>query len=167
MTAHTQEKNIQELERAWMEEAISLATTSVKNGGGPFGTVIVKGGDIVAIGQNEVTSNLDPTAHGEVSAIRAACQKLGTFSLEGCVLVTSCEPCPMCLSSALWARVDRILFAADRDDAAAAGFDDRRFYDLLEKKPAELWPMAIERVDMPNRTQPFDAWLAKSDRVDY
>lgn len=167
MTAYTQEVSIQELERTWMEEAIGLATASVENGGGPFGALIVKDGEIVAIGNNKVTSNLDPTAHGEVSAIRAGCQKLGTFSLEGCVLVTSCEPCPMCLSSALWARVDRIIFAADRDDAAVAGFDDRRFYDLLEKRPAELWPMTVERLDMPNRTAPFDAWLAKSDRVDY
>ncbi|MEU8486796.1 MULTISPECIES: nucleoside deaminase [unclassified Streptomyces] len=167
MTANTQEKSVQELERTWMDEAIGLATTSVRNGGGPFGALIAKGDEIVAIGNNKVTSSLDPTAHGEVSAIRAACQKLGTFSLEGCVLVTSCEPCPMCLSSALWARVDRIIFAADRDDAAVAGFDDRKFYDLFEKKPAELWPLAIERVDVPNRTEPFDEWLAKSDRVDY
>ncbi|MDJ0340816.1 nucleoside deaminase [Streptomyces sp. H10-C2] len=167
MTVYTQETSIQELERTWMDEAIGLATTSVKNGGGPFGALIAMGSEIVAIGHNKVTSNLDPTAHGEVSAIRAACQKRGTFSLEGCVLVTSCEPCPMCLSSALWARVDRIIFAADRHDAAMAGFDDRKFYDLFEKKPAELWPMAIERVDMPNPTAPFDAWLAKSDRIDY
>ncbi|WP_329124045.1 nucleoside deaminase [Streptomyces sp. NBC_01465] len=167
MTAYAQENSVQELERTWMNEAIGLATASVQNGGGPFGALIAKGGDIVAIGNNNVTSHLDPTAHGEVSAIRAACQELGSFSLEGCVLVTSCEPCPMCLASALWARVDRIIFAADRDDAAAAGFDDRKFYDLFEKRPVELWPLAIERVDMPNRTAPFDAWLAKSDRIDY
>lgn len=167
MTAHTQEKSIQELERTWMNEAIELATTSVRNGGGPFGALIVKDGEVVAIGKNGVTSNLDPTAHGEVSAIRAACRQLGSFSLDGCVLVTSCEPCPMCLSSALWARVDRIIFAADRDDAAVAGFDDRKFYDLFEKKPAEMWPMAIEQVEMANRTAPFDAWLAKPDRIDY
>lgn len=167
MTAHTQEKSLQELERAWMDEAISLATTSVANGGGPFGALIAKGGEIVAIGNNQVTANLDPTAHAEVSAIRAACKELGSFSLEGCVLVTSCEPCPMCLSSALWSRVDRIVFAADRDDAAVAGFDDRKFYDLFEKKPQSEWPAQIEQLDLPNRTQPFDAWLAKSDRIDY
>ncbi|MEZ0068909.1 guanine deaminase [Streptacidiphilus sp. MAP12-20] len=167
MTAYAEEKSIQDLERAWMDEAIGLATASVKNGGGPFGALITRGAEIVAIGNNNVTSHLDPTAHGEVTAIRAACQKLGTFTLEGCVLVTSCEPCPMCLSSALWARVDQIIFAADRHDAAVAGFDDRKFYDLFEKQPAELWPMAIKRVEMPNRTAPFDAWLAKSDRIDY
>ncbi|UGY92812.1 nucleoside deaminase [Streptomyces gobiensis] len=167
MTTHTQETSIQETERAWMDEAIDLATNSVKNGGGPFGALIAKNGEIVAIGNNQVTATLDPTAHGEVSAIRAACKQLDTFSLEGCVLVTSCEPCPMCLSSALWARVDRIIFAADRDDAAVAGFDDRKFYELFDKKPADLWPMAVEQLDLPNRTAPFDAWLAKSDRIDY
>ncbi|MFJ6697975.1 nucleoside deaminase [Streptomyces sp. NPDC091272] len=167
MTAYTEEKTLPELERAWMEEAIGLATTSVANGGGPFGALIAKDGQIVALGNNQVTASLDPTAHAEVSAIRAACKELGTFSLEGCVLVTSCEPCPMCLSSALWSRVDRIVFAADRDDAAVAGFDDRKFYDLFEKRPQSEWPAQIVQLDLPNRTQPFDAWLAKSDRVDY
>ncbi|MFD7559638.1 MULTISPECIES: nucleoside deaminase [unclassified Streptomyces] len=167
MTAHTTEASVQAVEIAWLDEAIRLATESVANGGGPFGALIAKDGEIIAPGNNQVTSNLDPTAHGEVTAIRNACQKLGTFSLEGCVLVTSCEPCPMCLSSALWARVDRIIFAADRDDAAVAGFDDRKFYDLLEVKASGDWPMSIERLDLPNRTAPFDAWLAKTDRIDY
>ncbi|WP_455351993.1 nucleoside deaminase [Streptomyces sp. SYSU K217416] len=167
MTTYTQDTNIQDLERAWMEEAIRLATNSVTNGGGPFGALVAKGGEIVAIGNNQVTATLDPTAHAEVSAMRAACKTLDTFSLEGCVLVTSCEPCPMCLSSALWARFDRIVYAADRHDAAVAGFDDRKFYDLFEKQPASMWPMPVERLDLPNRTAPFDAWLAKSDRIDY
>jgi guanine deaminase len=167
VTAHTQESNIQELERAWMDEVIRLATDSVTNGGGPFGALVAKDGDIVAIGNNQVTATLDPTAHAEVSAMRAACKKLGDFSLEGCVLITSCEPCPMCLSSALWARLDRIVYAADRHDAAVAGFDDRKFYDLFEKRPASMWPASVKQLDLPNRTAPFDAWLAKSDRIDY
>ncbi|GGT62233.1 nucleoside deaminase [Streptomyces purpureus] len=167
MTAHTQETSSHELERTWLDEAIRLATNSVANGGGPFGALVAKAGEVVAIGNNQVTANLDPTAHAEVSAIRAACKELGTFSLEGCVLITSCEPCPMCLSSALWARVDRFIYAADRDDAAMAGFDDRRFYDLFEKQPASRWPMSVEQLDLPNRTAPFDAWLAKSDRIAY
>ncbi|MGW4158744.1 nucleoside deaminase [Streptomyces sp. NPDC004788] len=167
MSAHTLETSTQELERTWLDKAIELATTSVANGGGPFGALIAKDGEIVALGNNKVTSNLDPTAHAEVTAIRNACQALNTFSLEGCVLVTSCEPCPMCLSSALWARVDRIIFAADRDDAAVAGFDDRKFYDLFEARPDAAWPAAIERLEMSNRTAPFDAWLAKTDRIDY
>ncbi|MEV5343614.1 nucleoside deaminase [Streptomyces sp. NPDC052676] len=167
MTAHTQEAGIQELERTWLEEAIGLATTSVANGGGPFGALVARGSEVVALGNNQVTATLDPTAHAEVGAMRAACKQLDSFSLEGCVLITSCEPCPMCLSSALWARVDRIVFAADRHDAAVAGFDDRKFYDLFEKQPASMWPMSIERLDLPNRTAPFDAWLAKADRIDY
>ncbi len=167
MTAQTQEANAQNIQQVWMEEAIRLATTSVANGGGPFGALVAKDGEIVALGNNQVTATLDPTAHAEVSAMRNACKELGTFSLAGCVLVTSCEPCPMCLSSALWARVDSIVFAADRHDAAVAGFDDRAFYDLFDKKPASMWPMGVEQLDLPNRTAPFDAWLAKSDRIDY
>ncbi|MEU6893334.1 nucleoside deaminase [Streptomyces sp. NPDC046557] len=167
MTAHIQEASIQDLEKGWIEEAIRLATNSVANGGGPFGALVAKGSEIVALGNNQVTSTLDPTAHAEVSAMRAACKELDTFSLQGCVLVTSCEPCPMCLSSALWARVDRIVFAADRDDAAVAGFDDRKFYDLFEKTPAAMWPMSVEQLLLPNRTAPFEAWLAKTDRIDY
>lgn len=167
MTAHTPAVSVQDLERTWMDEAIRLATDSVANGGGPFGALVAKGTEVMAVGNNQVTANLDPTAHAEVTAMRAACRELGTFSLEGCVLVTSCEPCPMCLASALWARVDRIVFAADRDDAAAAGFDDRKFYDLFETRPGSDWPTGIERLDMPNRTAPFDAWRAKPDRVDY
>ncbi|WP_369203205.1 nucleoside deaminase [Streptomyces sp. PU-14G] len=167
MTTQTQEANTRDHERAWMGEAIRLATDSVADGGGPFGALVAKGNDIIAIGNNQVTAALDPTAHAEVSAMRAACKQLDSFSLEGCVLVTSCEPCPMCLSSALWARVDRIVFSADRHDAAVAGFDDRKFYDLFEKQPTSMWPVHVEQLDLPNRTAPFDAWLAKSDRVDY
>ncbi|MEW2631899.1 nucleoside deaminase [Streptomyces sp. NPDC048389] len=167
VTLYTREVGTHEFESAWMDQAIKLATDSVTNGGGPFGALVTKDGEIVASGNNQVTATLDPTAHAEVSVMRAACKKLDTFTLDGCVLVTSCEPCPMCLSSALWARVDRIVYAADRHDAAVAGFDDRKFYDLFEKRPASVWPMPVERLDLPNRTAPFDAWLAKSDRIDY
>jgi tRNA(Arg) A34 adenosine deaminase TadA len=167
MTAHTQGAGVQDFERAWLQETIQLATTSVGAGGGPFGALIAKDGEIIATGDNRVTSTLDPVAHAEVGAIRAACKELGVFTLEGHTLVTSCEPCPMCLSAALWARVDRVVFAADRHDAAVAGFDDRRFYDLFEKRPASMWPMAVDQLDLPNRTAPFDAWVAKADRVDY
>ncbi|GAA1099982.1 nucleoside deaminase [Nocardiopsis composta] len=154
-------------EQAWMQQAIAVATESAKSGGGPFGALIVKDGAVVATAHNQVTAENDPSAHAEVTAIRAACRALGTFSLEGCTLITSCEPCPMCLSTALWARVARVVFSADRDDAAVAGFDDRRFYDLFEKKPQEAWPLDVVHLDLPNRTAPFDAWIAKSDRIDY
>ncbi|TWF93528.1 guanine deaminase [Saccharopolyspora dendranthemae] len=152
-------------EHDWMTRAIELATTSVHNGGGPFGAVIVRDGEIVATGNNRVTADLDPTAHAEVVAIRNACRELDAFSLAGCMLVTSCEPCPMCLASAMWARVERVLFAADRDDAAAAGFDDRAFYDAMVD-PAQN-PTAIARVEIHNRNEAFDAWRNKTDRVDY
>ncbi|MEV4334645.1 nucleoside deaminase [Streptomyces sp. NPDC049597] len=167
MTTHTHETGIQDFERAWMDQVIRLATSSATSGGGPFGALIAKDGDVVATGNNQVTATLDPSAHAEVSAIRAACKELDTFTLEGCVLITSCEPCPMCLSTALWSRVDRLVYSADRHDAAVAGFDDRKFYDLFEKRPQSMWPMRVEQLDLPNRTAPFDAWLATSDRIAY
>ncbi|RKT83037.1 guanine deaminase [Saccharopolyspora antimicrobica] len=153
-------------EQDWMARAIELATTNVAAGGGPFGALVVRDGEVIATGTNKVTVDLDPTAHAEVTAIRNACRALGTFKLDGCVLVTSCEPCPMCLASALWARVDRVLFAADRDDAAEAGFDDRAFYDVFEDPQTES-PTPVQRVTMPDRNAAFDAWRGKSDRVDY
>ncbi|RRO15750.1 nucleoside deaminase [Saccharopolyspora rhizosphaerae] len=154
-----------EQERAWMTRAIELATANVADGGGPFGAVIVRDGAVVATGTNRVTVDLDPTAHAEVVAIRRACRELGVFSLAGCVLVTSCEPCPMCLASAMWARVDRVLYAADRDDAAAAGFDDRAFYDAMTDPTRS--PTAVARIDVADRNAAFDAWRDKADRVEY
>ncbi|WP_086842929.1 nucleoside deaminase [Amycolatopsis kentuckyensis] len=154
------------VEQEWLGEAVRIATRNVENGGGPFGALIGKDGQVVATGVNRVTANLDPTAHAEVVAIRAACQALGTFKLEGCVLVSSCEPCPMCLSSALWARVDKVVFAADRDDAAKAGFDDRAFYELFDR-PRETWTVPVTRLSATDGFAPFAAWLDKSDRTDY
>lgn len=153
-------------EQEWMAEAIALATSNVDNGGGPFGALVVRDGEIVATGANRVTADLDPTAHAEVTAIRAACRTLGTFTLTGCVLVSSCEPCPMCLASAMWARLDRVLYAADRHDAAAAGFDDRAFYDVFSD-PAVPSPTEVRRIEHPDRNAAFAAWTAKSDRIEY
>ncbi|MGJ7909279.1 nucleoside deaminase [Actinopolyspora sp. H202] len=150
----------------WMREAIRLATESVSKGGGPFGAVIGRGEEIVATGTNMVTSDLDPTAHAEITAIRNACRNLNSFRLDGCVLISSCEPCPMCMASALWSRLDRIGFAADRHDAAVAGFDDRAFYDLFTD-PDAVWPTPVRRLETANRTEPFDAWQNKADRVEY
>ncbi|MET8851059.1 nucleoside deaminase [Amycolatopsis sp. NPDC004625] len=154
------------VEQDWLGEAVRIAARNVEQGGGPFGALIVKDGDVVATGVNRVTANLDPTAHAEVVAIRAACRALGTFKLDGCVLVSSCEPCPMCLSSALWARVDRILYTADRDDAAKAGFDDRAFYELFDR-PRETWAVPVTRLSTKDGFAPFAAWLDKADRTDY
>ena len=116
----------------FMREAIRLSRQKMRaNQGGPFGAIVVRNGKIVGRGWNQVTSTNDPTAHAEVTAIRAAAAALDTFVLSGCVLYTSCEPCPMCLGAAYWARVDRIVFAATRGDAAAIGFDDAHIYEEL------------------------------------
>jgi guanine deaminase len=150
----------------WLDAVVSRATQNVADGGGPFAAIVVRGDDIVAEGVNRVTRDLDPTAHAEVVAIRRACQAVGDFSLAGCVLVSSCEPCPLCLSASLWSRVDEVVYAADRHDAARGGFDDLAFYELFDT-PRDTWPLPVGQVSTPSATAPFDAWLAKPDRVDY
>jgi len=153
-------------ESTWLARAVELAVANVQEGGGPFGAVVVRDGELVSTGQNRVTPTLDPTAHAEVQAIRAACRELGTFTLAGCVLYSSCEPCPMCAAASLWARVDRVVYAADRDDAARGGFDDRAFYDLMATPRAD-WATPVVQVRPTDATAPFDAWLAKGDRAAY
>jgi guanine deaminase len=154
------------IDHRWLARTIELATENVHNGGGPFGALIVRNGELIAEGQNRVTATLDPTAHAEVVAIRAACQVVGDFSLAGATLYTSCEPCPLCLSAALWARVDRVVFAADRHDAARGGFDDREFYELFTRDRS-TWHVAIDSVRPDDASAPFDAWLAHDHRTDY
>lgn len=150
----------------WLAQAVRLATDNVAYGGGPFGALIVRDGDVLATGTNQVTTALDPTAHAEVVAIRAACQLIGDFKLTGCLLVASCEPCPLCLAAALWARVDRVIYAADQDDAAAAGFDDRAFHQLFAQ-PRSTWPVPVTQLSVEDRNTPFSAWLAKPEREAY
>ncbi|CAN5341485.1 nucleoside deaminase [soil metagenome] len=150
----------------WLERAVALAIENVAAGGGPFGAVVVRNGALLAEGQNRVTRDLDPTAHAEVVAIRAAAQAAGDFSLAGATLYSSCEPCPLCLSAALWARVDRVVFAADRDDAARGGFDDREFYELFGR-PRSQWELPIVSHRVPDAAAPFDAWLKNVGRTDY
>jgi guanine deaminase len=150
----------------WLERAVALALANVADGGGPFGAVVVRNGIALAEGQNRVTRDTDPTAHAEVQAIRGACRAVGDFALPGAVVYSSCEPCPMCLSTALWARVDRIVFAADRNDAARGGFDDRVFYQLFET-PRQQWHVVIEQQRLDGAVAPFDAWLANGGRTDY
>lgn len=150
----------------WIARAIRLATENVADGGGPFGAVIVRGGEAIGEGRNRVTATLDPTAHAEVVAIRDACRRVGDFSLAGATLYTSCEPCPLCLAAALWARVDRVVYAADRHDAARGGFDDREFYDLFATPRAE-WALPIQEHRPADATAPFDAWLSAEDRTEY
>ena len=117
----------------FMREAIRLASESVGLGGGPFGAVIVKDGKAIAACSNSVTLDNDPTAHAEVNAIRAACRELGTFDLDGCVIYTSCEPCPMCLGAIYWAHIDRIYYGTTREDAAAIDFADNFIYEELSR----------------------------------
>ena len=150
----------------WLSRAVDLAVTNVADGGGPFGAVIVRDGVELAVGQNRVTRDLDPTAHAEVEAIRAACRATGDFSLAGMTLYTSCEPCPLCVSASLWARLDRVVHAADRDDAARGGFDDREFYELFARDRT-TWPTRVDEVRPARATAPFDAWLADTTRTEY
>jgi guanine deaminase len=150
----------------WLTQAVALAVDNVASGGGPFGALVVRDGAVLGTGQNRVTRDLDPTAHAEVVAIRDACTSVGDFSLAGSTLYTSCEPCPLCLSAALWARLDRVVHAADRDDAARGGFDDRAFYELFDR-PRSEWSMQVENVRLTSAVAPFDAWLAHEDRTAY
>jgi guanine deaminase len=153
-------------ERAWLERAVAEAARNVHQGGGPFGALVVRDDEVISTGVNQVTRTLDPTAHAEVVAIREACRVIGDFKLTGYVLVSSCEPCPLCLSAAMWARLDRVVYAADRHDAAESGFDDRTFYDVFTS-PREEWPLPVAQVPHPDRTAPFDAWRQHPARVAY
>ncbi|WP_200892690.1 MULTISPECIES: nucleoside deaminase [unclassified Thalassospira] len=150
-----------------MRHAVDLSRQKMDEGcGGPFGAIIVRNGEVIAEGWNNVTSQNDPTAHAEVSAIRAACAKLGTFNLSGCEIYTSCEPCPMCLSAIYWARLDKIYYANGREDAAAIGFDDQFLYDEVAK-PIEERSLPIIHVDLPEAREVFAAWDLKTDKIAY
>jgi tRNA(Arg) A34 adenosine deaminase TadA len=148
-------------------KAIQLATENVKSGrGGPFGALVVKEGQIIATGTNEVTSTLDPTAHAEVIAIRKACQAIGNFELTGCEIYCSCEPCPMCLAAIYWARPAQVFFAAAASAAADAGFDD----SVIKQQiclPFQQQQMPIKQVIHGEALAPFVAWKAKPDKITY
>lgn len=152
-----------------LARAVELATENVRNDGGPFGALVVTAEGRVFEGTNRVTATLDPTAHAEVTAIRTACHMLGTFDLSGATLYASCEPCPMCLASALWARIGTVYFAADRSNAADAGFDDSVFYDYFEGSESTRSLMPVERIDLgvDASTQPFAEWNRTTNRIDY
>lgn len=152
----------------YLAKAVELATTNVRNNGGPFGAIVVTADGREFEGLNRVTANLDPTAHAEVTAIRNACQGVGDFDLSGATLYTSCEPCPMCLASALWARIGHVYFAADRHDAAAAGFDDALFYEYFEpSSDRRLMPVAKAAPGRGAAVDPFDAWRGYHGRTAY
>lgn len=150
----------------FMQRAIALAVENVRQGGGPFGAVIVRDGKILAEGVNRVTANHDPTAHAEVQAIRQAASLLQTFDLQGCDIYSSCEPCPMCLGAIYWAHLDHLYFAASKDDAAEAGFDDAFIYRELPL-PIYERKLTTETLLEAEGKQPFDEWMANTDRVEY
>jgi tRNA(Arg) A34 adenosine deaminase TadA len=152
----------------FLRRAIALATENVVNGaGGPFGAVIVRDGQIIAEAANTVTPTNDPTAHAEVNAIRAAAKALGAFTLAGCQLYSSCEPCPMCLAAAHWARMEAIYFGASAVDAARAGFDDAFLYKELRKDPAERKLLPAQQLLSKEAWSSFAAWLASPNKIDY
>jgi guanine deaminase len=151
----------------FMKRAIELSRENMLSDiGGPFGAVIVKDGKVVGEGWNKVTSKNDPTAHAEVEAIRDACKNLGTFELRGCILYTSCEPCPMCLAATYWSRIDKIYFGNTRNDAAAAGFDDEFLYREIAT-PMEQRLLPIKPLMREEALLVFQEWNAKQDKIPY
>jgi guanine deaminase len=154
-------------ETKFMHEAIRLAIENVnERGGGPFGAVVVKNGQIIARGYNQVTASNDPTAHAEVVAIREACKTLGAFQLHGCDVYTSCEPCPMCLGAIYWARPDRVFYACTKEDAAAIQFDDDFIYSELAKPLSER-KLTFVQLMQTEALLAFHAWTSKTDKQAY
>jgi guanine deaminase len=153
--------------RNWMRQAVDLALENGRSeGGGPFGALVVKDGQLVATGINMVTSSNGPTAHAEVTAIRNACKALGSFRLSGCEIYTSCEPCPMCLGAIYWTRPERFYFACSREDAAACGFKDAFIYDELQRQPEER-AISGQRLISAERLLPFEQWKRSQAKASY
>jgi len=151
----------------WMKMAIQLSEQNVLESiGGPFGAVIVKDGKLIAKSGNKVTATNDPTAHAEVSAIRLACKKLKTFDLSGCVIYTSCEPCPMCLSAVYWAKIDTIYYANTKQDAEDIGFSDKFIYDELDK-PMSQRELPIQQMMRDEALNAFKLWDQSAIRITY
>ena len=152
----------------FMTRAIELAQAGSDNNlGGPFGCVIVRNGEIIGEGNNQVTSTLDPTAHAEVVAIRAACKTLSSFQLEQCTIYTSCEPCPMCLGAIYWARAERIFIACNRQDAAQAGFDDEFIYEEISSEDFAARRVPMSMLMREQGLAVFQSWIEKPDKVEY
>ena len=156
-----------EMHQHYLREAVQLAHEHMRAGaGGPFGALVVRDSEIIGKGWNRVTSHNDPTAHAEVSAIRAACEKVGDFSLAGSVIYTSCEPCPMCLGAIWWSRIDGVYFASTRDDAARVGFDDAALYrEVSLALPDRQLPLL--RYALPEAEDLMNAWTQKDDKIPY
>jgi len=151
----------------YLRRAVELARQNVLAGtGGPFAALIVRDGEVIAEAANSVTSTNDPTAHGEVNAIRKACATLGTFSLEGCEIYSSCEPCPMCLAAIYWARLEALYFGSSQQDAAKAGFDDAFLYEEFRKATAER-SIPATQILQEDAWEAFATWIAVPDKIDY
>lgn len=149
-----------------MRLAIEKSLESVDNGGGPFGAVIVKDGEVLAVASNSVTLDNDPTAHAEVNAIRMACKKLGTFDLSGCEIYASCEPCPMCLAAIYWARIDKLYYANTKADAGNIGFSDNFIYEEFAK-PESQRRIKITAMMRDEAIAAFKKWENKGDKTEY
>lgn len=150
----------------YLRQAVEIAKQNIEKGGGPFGAIIVKDNEVVALCGNSVTNDNDPTAHAEVNCIRSACKKLNTFDLSGCVIYSSCEPCPMCLSAIYWARLDRLVYAATRQDAAGAGFDDEFIYKEIPLANSQR-SLKCNHFSLEDGCDPFEIWNSKSDKTEY
>ena len=150
----------------FMRLAIEKSLESVDNGGGPFGAVVVKDGEVVAVASNSVTLDNDPTAHAEVNAIRMACKKLGTFDLSGCEIYASCEPCPMCLASIYWARIGKLYYANTKVDADKIGFSDSFIYEEFAKPESER-SIKVVKMLRSEAIKAFENWEKKGDKIDY
>ena len=150
----------------YLRQAVETAKQNIEKGGGPFGAIIVKDNEVVAQCGNSVTNDNDPTAHAEVNCIRSACKKLNTFDLSGCVIYSSCEPCPMCLSAIYWARLDRLVYAATRQDAAGAGFDDEFIYKEIPLANSQR-SLECNHFSLEEGCDPFEIWNSKSDKTEY
>jgi tRNA(Arg) A34 adenosine deaminase TadA len=156
-----------ERDKEFMRRAIALAQNGINsNAGGPFGAIVVRDGEIIGEGCNQVTSTNDPTAHAEVVAIRKACEKIGSFQLENCIIYTSCEPCPMCLGAIYWARPAKVFFGATREDAAQIGFDDQFIYEEIEKNH-EHRQMKLDNFLREEALVVFQNWASKADKTEY
>ncbi len=152
---------------AFLREANALSEESVAKGTGPFGAVVVDAsGKVIGRAHNQVVAIPDPTAHGEVQAIRDACRNVGTHDLSGCTIYTSCEPCPMCLCAIYWARIGRIVYGNTAEDAAAVGFDDAKFYEQL-RLPKEARAVPAVRIEGSGADRAFAMWQSKTGKVDY
>src|SRR6056297_1335235 len=157
---------MEQKDKKFLMQAIEISVKNIDKGGGPFGALIVKGDRVISTSGNHVTRHNDPTAHAEIEAIRRACKELDTFSLEGCTLYSSCEPCPMCLGAIYWARLDKLVFAASKEDAKDAGFDDSFIYDELQAPMGEQKIQTFQEL-REKALEAFDKWKEMEDKTEY